>query len=71
MWTYEVVAMIIAHLLSDTYLHVVITCLACSVEKVLWKKLAGFVVIITSSLCFSQIYVNYHVMKSNCDERSR
>ena len=65
MWTYEVVAMIIAHLLSNTYLPVAITCLACGVEEVLWKKLTGFVVMITGALCFSHIYVNYHQMKSN------
>lgn len=51
MWTYEVVAVIIAHLFSDTYLHFVVTCLACSAKKVFWKKLAGFVEIITGSLC--------------------
>ena len=51
MWTYEVVAVIIAHLLSDTYLHFVIACLACGVKEVLWKKLAGFVMRITVSLC--------------------
>jgi hypothetical protein len=51
MWTYEVVAMIIAHLLSDTYLFFVVARLACSVEEVLWKKLTGLVVIITGPLC--------------------
>ncbi len=51
MWTYEVVTMIIAHLLSDTYLRFVITCLACSVEEILWEKLASFVEIITGPLC--------------------
>jgi hypothetical protein len=56
MWTYEVVTMIIAHLLSDTYLRFVITRLACSVEEILWKKLAGFVVMITGPLCASYVY---------------
>lgn len=51
MWTYEVVAVIIARLLSNTYLHFVIICLACSVKEVLWKKMTGFVMIITGSLC--------------------
>jgi hypothetical protein len=51
MWTYEVVTMIIVHLLSDTYLGFVITRLACSVEEILWKKLAGFVERITGPLC--------------------
>jgi hypothetical protein len=50
MWTYEVVTMIIAHLLSDAYLRFVITRLACSVEEILWKKLAGFKKIITGPL---------------------
>lgn len=50
MRAYEVVAMVISLMLSDTYLDFVVTCLACSVEEVLWKKLAGFVKFVTGSL---------------------
>jgi len=53
MWTYEVITMVIAYLLSGTYLCFVITRLACSVEEILWKKLAGFVERITGPLCVS------------------
>ena len=59
MWTNEVVAMIIAHLLSDAYLRFVITRLACSVEEILWKKLASFVELIIGTLCASYVYVNH------------
>jgi hypothetical protein len=60
MWTYEVVTMIITLLLSDTYLRFVITRLACSLEEILWEKLAGFVEIITGALCaFACLYRLY------------
>jgi hypothetical protein len=41
---------IISLVLSDTYLDSVVTCLTCSVEEVLGKKLAGFVEFVTGSL---------------------
>jgi len=56
---YEVVAMIIPLLLSDTYLYVVITCPTCSFEEVLWKKLARFIEFISSSLYISHVYVSH------------
>ena len=60
MWTYEVVTMIIAVLLSDTYLRFVITRLACSAEEILWKKLTSFVEKITGPLCaFACLYRSY------------
>jgi hypothetical protein len=72
MWTYEVVTMIIALLLSDAYLRFVITRLACCAEEILWKKLAGFIKIITGTLCdFACLYRLYLGAKGNCDERSR
>jgi len=48
--------MIVAHLLSDTNLCFVVARLTRSDEKFLWKELAGFVEIVSSSLSiFSSI----------------
>jgi hypothetical protein len=74
MWTYEVVTMIIAHLLSDTYLRFVITRLACSVEEILWKKLAGFVKRIAGPLCalacLCQPYEGRRVVATNVVDKN-
>ena len=74
MWTYEVVTMIIAHLLSDMYLRFVIARLACSVEKILWKKLAGFVERITGPLCaftcLCQSYEERRAMATNVVDKN-
>lgn len=74
MWTYEVVTMIIAHLLSDTHLRFVITRLACGVEEILWKKLAGFVERITGPLCafacLCQSYEGRRVIATNVVDKN-
>jgi hypothetical protein len=74
MWTYEVVTMIIANLLSNTYLRFVITRLACSVEEILWKKLAGFVERIIGPLCafacLCQSYEGRKVMATNVVDKN-
>lgn len=72
MCAYEVVAVIITRLLPDTYLPFVVTCLARSLEKVLWKKLASLVEVVTSSLYVFRMSMRVtYVMKSVYDERSR
>jgi hypothetical protein len=74
MWTYEVVTMVIAHLLSDTYLRFVITRLASSAEKILWKKLAGFVESIIGPLCafacLCQSYEGQRAMATNVVDKN-
>lgn len=71
MRAYEVVAVIISLVLSDTYLDSVVTCLTCGVEEVLGKKLAGFVESVTGSLYVFRTSVSNLPMKSNYDERNR
>ncbi len=71
MRAYEVVAMIIPLMLSDTYLYFVVTCLTRSGEEVLWKKLARFIEFVVGSLMFRASMSFIYRMKSNSDERSR
>ena len=72
MRAYEVVAMVIPLLLSDMYLYVVVTCPTCSLEEVLWKKLARFVEFISSTLyVFHTAMSDISRKKGSRDEHSR
>jgi hypothetical protein len=57
-FAYEVVAMVITPLLSDAYLHFVITCRTRSVEEFLWMKLTSLEEVVIGPLHCSHIYVS-------------